>query len=182
MRHPANDETNVAAGTPSTEATDTPDRMIDVARPTDRSGTSRVPSPAAKAQNPPMLTPVSTLAASMTRWFWASAPARSATASTAISPSRIVLRSIARAASASTGAATAATRPVSDIVSPAVPVDTPRSEAIEVSRPTGSISLLTMVKVPIATEVTASQRARTAPETSVVVMPPSLRPDRRREQ
>lgn len=63
----ANEETKAAAGTPSTDATDTPDRMTEVARPTDRSGTSRAPRPAAKAQNPPMLTPVSTRAASMTR-------------------------------------------------------------------------------------------------------------------
>jgi hypothetical protein len=66
VRHPENDEMNVAAGTPSTDATDTPAKMIEVARPTDRSGTSRGPRPAAKAQKPPMLTPVSNRAASMT--------------------------------------------------------------------------------------------------------------------
>ena len=66
VRHPAYDERNVAAGTPSTDATDTPARMIEVARPTNRSGTSRTPRPAATAQNPPMLTPVRSRAASMT--------------------------------------------------------------------------------------------------------------------
>ncbi|GAA2808081.1 hypothetical protein GCM10020219_094840 [Nonomuraea dietziae] len=54
------------AGTPSTDATETPPAIIAAALPTCCSGTSRVGRVAANAQKPPMLTPTSTLATSIT--------------------------------------------------------------------------------------------------------------------
>lgn len=66
-------------------------------------------------------------------------------------------RSIRPVATVATGAATAATRPGMVIISPAMPSETVKSAPIEVSRPIGRISVVTMAKMPIVTETTASQ-------------------------
>ncbi|MGW8327501.1 hypothetical protein ACWGLE_06350 [Streptomyces sp. NPDC055897] len=46
------------------------------------------------------------------------------------------------------------------IISPANPSDTAKLEPIDVSRPMGRISVVTIAKIPIITETTASQETR----------------------
>jgi hypothetical protein len=65
-RHPANPPSSVPIGTPSTLAAATPPKISAVARGTSGSGTSRVASPPATAQNPPIAIPTSTLEPSST--------------------------------------------------------------------------------------------------------------------
>jgi hypothetical protein len=55
------------------------------------------------------------------------------------------------------GAATAASRPGIVIIKPAVPSEIWYVDPIEVRTPIGNISVVTMEKMPIITEVTASQ-------------------------
>src|SRR5690606_272714 len=66
-------------------------------------------------------------------------------------------RSIRAATAVASGAETAATGPGMAIVSPAIPSETVKSAPIDVSRPIGRISAVTMAKIPIITETTADQ-------------------------
>jgi hypothetical protein len=80
-----------------------------------------------------------------------------AMASNSIRPHSRIRRSSRPAAMATAGADTAASTPGIAIVKPAVPSETPNVEPIEVNRPIGRISAVTMAKMPIATQTTANQ-------------------------
>ncbi|MFE9122363.1 hypothetical protein [Streptomyces sp. NPDC007172] len=46
------------------------------------------------------------------------------------------------------------------IISPAIPSEMVKLDPIDVSRPMGRISVVTIAKIPIITEITASQETR----------------------
>lgn len=119
--------------------------------------------PAAIDHTPPIPMPTSTRAATMTAKPGASAAARLPTVSTVNSTAHTVFRSTRPRAGVSSGAATAATSPVMVRVSPPTPSLTRRSALIGVSRPTGSISEVTTVKVAPVTAATPSQPRTTRP-------------------
>ena len=75
-------------------------------------------------------------------------------ARTAIHVQSMTRRSIRAVHTVMTGAATAATRPGSVIISPAVPSETVNVDAIGISSPMGRISAVTMTKMPSMTENT----------------------------
>ncbi|MNJ44460.1 hypothetical protein D3C77_395140 [compost metagenome] len=87
----------------------------------------------------------------------ASAEAMLASISSPSNAHRMVRLSIPPAAMITTGANKAASSAGSDIISPAVPVEVSRLAAMVVSRPTGSISVVTTEKVAKPTAITASQ-------------------------
>lgn len=151
LRQPNASPISAPSGTPSTDAAATPPKMIEVARPMRCAGTRRAASPPAMAQMPPMQNPTSTRAANSQPMPGASADARLATSSSPSSAHRTRRRSMPPAAITTSGASRAG----SEIIRPAVPVDAPRSSAIGVSRPTGSISVVTTEKVARPTAETA---------------------------
>jgi hypothetical protein len=59
-------------------------------------------------------------------------------------------------ATVTSGAAIAARKPGMVIISPAIPSETVKLDPIEVSKPIGRISVVTMTKIPSITETTAS--------------------------
>ncbi|MFE7586738.1 hypothetical protein ACFU5Y_34830 [Streptomyces gardneri] len=58
------------------------------------------------------------------------------------------------------GAETAARNPGMVIMRPAIPSETVKLDPIEVSRPIGRISVVTIEKIPSITEITASQETK----------------------
>ncbi|WP_442809642.1 hypothetical protein [Streptomyces sp. SR27] len=58
------------------------------------------------------------------------------------------------------GAETAARNPGMVIMRPAIPSEMVKLDPIEVSRPIGRISVVTIEKIPSITEITASQEAK----------------------
>ena len=162
QRHPAKSPISAPSGTPSTEAAATPPKMMEVARPIDAWGTSRAASPPAIAQMPPMQKPTRTRAASSQISDGASAEARLASTSRASSPHRMRRRSMPPAAITTSGANSAASSAGSEIIRPALPMEVPRLPAMDVSRPTGSISVVTTEKVARPTADTASHGRRAA--------------------
>lgn len=156
-RQPVHSAAVVAAGTPRTEAAETPPKITAVARPMSAVGTSRGARPPARAQKPPMAIPSRTRAPRTTAKCPAAAVARFAAATSAIRTTRTARRSAPAARRAISGAATAATRPGTVTIRPAVPADTLSSDATGVSRPTGSSSAVITVKMPSVTAPTRAQ-------------------------
>lgn len=113
------------------------------------------------AQMPPMQKPTSTRAASIHAMFCARAEAMFASNNRVSKPQRIVRRSRLPETITTSGANKAASNAGSEIISPALPVDVSRVSAIGVSRPTGSISVVTTEKVAMPTALTASHEWRT---------------------
>ena len=161
QRHPATSPICAPSGTPSTEAAATPPKIIDVARPVERAGTSRPARPPAMAQIPPMQKPTSTRAASIDAMFCANAEAILAITNSVSKAHRILRRSRLPDTITTNGANKAASKAGSEIIRPALPVEVSSVSAIGVSRPTGSISVVTTEKVAMPAAVTASQGWRT---------------------
>lgn len=134
---------------------------MEVARPIAFSGTRREASPPAIAHIPPMQKPTSIRAASMTIRSGASAEARFATTSNASRPHSIHRRSIPPDAMTTNGANRAASSAGREIIRPALPVVMLSVPAMDVSNPTGSISVVTTENVARPTAITAVQVWRT---------------------
>ena len=146
-----------AAGTPMTEAAETPPKTTAVASGTRAWVTSRGAIPAARAQKPPTPIPTSTRAASTVSMLGANADARLLSATSASRKASTTRLSKSLAYTATSGALTAATRPGTDTISPATPVETPRSALIADRTPTGKSSDVTSAKTAIPMVQTPSQ-------------------------
>jgi len=155
--HPATAPIYVPAGTPRTEATAIPLKMIVVANPTDLVSTNLGARLAASAQTPPMLTPRRTRATARTTKLGARAVRAFAAATNSIKTMSVDRRSKRRVTMGTNGAVAAATNPVMASESPMVPSLSARSAPIGVSSPTGIISAATTMKVDAAIRATAAQ-------------------------
>lgn len=145
---------NAPSGTPSTDATATPPKMIDVASPALPCRTSLPASPPAMAQMPPMQNPTSTRAARNIGMAGDQALARFAPVKRASSPQRITRRPMRRDPMTTNGAKTAARMAGTKSAKPPMPTETFRSPVMGTRSPTGSISVVTTQKVASPTAAT----------------------------
>ena len=151
---------NAPSGTPSTEATATPPKMMAVASPALSGAASRAASPPAIAQTPPMQKPTSTRAARNHDMLGASALAAFAPASSASRPQSMARRSAPFAPTTTSGANSAARMAGTNSMKPPhAHRDVQRAAVIGTNSPTGSISVVTTQNVAMPTAVTASQNA-----------------------
>ncbi|CAM5631060.1 hypothetical protein SBADM41S_05017 [Streptomyces badius] len=157
VRHPLRSPMSVPLGTPRTDAVSTPPKITAVARATCLAGTSRRAMPPAMDQKPPTLRPIRNRATRTTVKLVAKAEARLAAPISPIRTTRTTRRSMCPVATVTRGAETAATRPGTVTMSPAVPSEMSRAWPTGVSSPTGSSSEVIREKMPRVTAMTASQ-------------------------
>ncbi len=161
-RQPASSPRKAPSGTPSTDATATPPKMMDVASPTALGPTSLLASPPAIAQTPPMQKPTNTRAARNHGMLGAHALAALAQTNSASKPQRMTRRSAPLAPRTTSGAHSAARIAGTNSMKPPIPTDTSSAPVMGTNSPTGSISVVTTQKVAMPTAMTPSHARQAA--------------------
>ncbi|MNY10539.1 hypothetical protein D3C86_1435240 [compost metagenome] len=158
-RQPSVAPIHAPTGAAQTVATETPVRIMAMARGILSSGTSLSASAADMAQKPPRPMPSRTREANSMKRPFAKAAKVLEMISSVVSPSNVQRRSMLRVPMTTPGPATAATSAVTVMDWPAMPELTARSAESGVSRLTGRNSAVTSPKTPSESETTAAHFA-----------------------